>query len=182
MYNWLSLYVVAYKNLKNNPSGNSSTQVKQCSSSVEYKLVVVNSDPINDILAKTNMECTVLLAGVRFSLCGVLCYFHIWIRIRRICVKSNTSCTKVNIFMPPLSLLAAAFILDIIKCKSSQPFFLPLSSMLCFGLFDDVCSMFTMRTMGPMNLKSRIFIFCATKRQLSKQNTTLKSQLFKTSN
>ena len=38
---------------------NSSTQVKQCSSSVQYKLVVVNSDPINDILAKTNMECTV---------------------------------------------------------------------------------------------------------------------------
>ena len=53
--------ILAYKNLKNNPNRNSSTQVKQCSSSVEYKLVVVNSDPINDILAKTNMECTVLL-------------------------------------------------------------------------------------------------------------------------
>ena len=154
----LAFIIVAYKNLKNDPNRNSSTQVKQCSSSVEYKLVVVNSDPINDILAKTNMECTVLLAGVRFSLCGVLCYFHIWIRIRRICVKSNTSCTKVNIFMPPLSLLAAAFILDIIKCKSSQPFFLPLSSMLCFGLFDDVCSMFTMRSMGPRNLKVAFFV------------------------
>ena len=54
----LAFIILGHKNLKNKSrSRNSSTQVKQCSSSVEYKLVVVNSDPINDILAKTNMEC-----------------------------------------------------------------------------------------------------------------------------
>ena len=123
------------------------------------------------------MECTVLL-GVRFSLCGVLCYFHIWIRIRRICVKSNTSCTKVNIFMPP-PLDSAAFILDIIKCKSSQPFFLPLSSMLCFGLFDDVCSMFTAHN-GARNLKFSFFV--PQKDNYWEKIQLLKSQWFKTSN
>ena len=66
MYIVLAFIILTYKIIKNNPSGNSSTQVKQCSSSVEYKLVVVNSDPINDILAKTNMECTLCCLAYGF--------------------------------------------------------------------------------------------------------------------